>query len=491
MELTKVDNWIGGCFVPPKSKEYLSLGCPHSGVIFGSVALSNGEDVEVAVLCAKKVQVSWMERTTKARAEVLFKMRELVGANQQRLVMCIANEHGKTPFEAEAEVLKSIEILGYACSAPQLISGKIQAVSKGVTCFERRDPVGIVASIVPFNFPMMVPFWTVPLALVTGNCVILKPSEKAPQTMKLVAEIFKKAGVPDGVFQIVNGSKNAVEAICDHPDITLVTFVGTSRVAEMVTHRCRLLNKHVLALGGAKNFLVAAQDCHVELTSSNVVSSFTGCTGQRCMAASALIIIGDQAQLLDLIVRKASMLRPKNKQDGVYDKDAIGPVIDGASKHKIISYIDQAEQNGSQILLDGREWYKASITSEYGEGGYWVGPTVILHASSDEPAIQEEIFGPVLSVVKVSTFEEAISIQKSSIYGNAACIYTSSGEVAEWFASRFEAGMIGINVGVPVPSEPFSFGGMKMSKFGELDITGEQAIDLFTVKKKISVRWSQ
>jgi malonate-semialdehyde dehydrogenase (acetylating) / methylmalonate-semialdehyde dehydrogenase len=389
-------------------------------------------------------------------------------------------------FQAFAEVQKGLETAEYACAIPELISGRVQEVSRGVYCQDRRDPIGIVASIVPFNFPMMVPFWTLPIALVCGNCMILKPSEKVPLTMNRVAELLQKAGVPPGVFQIVNGTKDAVEAICDNPAIRAVTFVGSTKIAELVAKRCRNLNKRVLALGGAKNNLVVAPDRHLDMASSDIVASFTGCTGQRCMAASAMLSLGHQQDILDEIVRKAGLMQPGQ------EAGQVGPVIDKMSADRILRYIDEAEKAGVKILLDGRTWVKERNPNcaEVCKKGNWIGPTVLLHTNRDDPALKDEIFGPVLSILEVHSREEAVEIQNSSVYGNAASIYTGSGAIADWFTKRFHAGMLGVNIGVPVPREPFSFGGSQASKFGDMDITGDGGMEFFTERKKVTTKWT-
>jgi len=355
-------------------------------------------------------------------------------------------------------------------------------VAGGVECKDYRDPIGVVASIVPFNFPAMVPMWTLPIAIATGNTLILKPSEKVPLTITYMVALFKEAGLPDGVINIVNGGLDAVNGICDHPDIKAVTFVGSSRVAEIVAKRCRNLNKKVLALGGAKNYLIALPDCHVDMTSTDVMKSFAGCSGQRCMAASVLLVVGaakGNNDLIDAVVAKSSALTP-----GQSKPSDMGPVIDKAAVDRITGYIDLAERNGAKILVDGRSWTKSQ------KQGYWVGPTVIEHTNPNDCHFSEEIFGPVLSIYRVKDKEEALLMENKVSYGNAACIYTSAGESAQWFAGKLSAAMIGINIGVPVPREPFSFGGMNASRFGDSDITGDAGIEFFTNRRKVTTKWT-
>jgi len=473
-----VDNWIGGQPAPPTTGKYLPLFQPRDGTQTGQVALSSKEDVDLAVQTAAKVYPAWSKLTSKARSQYLFKLRESIIAHTEELAQIIMSEHGKTHGEALGSIQKGNETCEWACSIPQVIQGRTQEVSGGVHCTEVRESLGVVACIVPFNFPIMVPFWTLPIAIAAGNCVILKPSEKVPRTMAKVMELIKRAGIPDGVVQIVNGTQEVVEALCDHPQIPAISFVGSSKVAEIVSHRARLKNKRVLALGAAKNHLVALRDCNADMCSTDIVQSYTGCAGQRCMAASALILVQEQKDLLDLIVAKSSKIVPGQASG------QMGPIIDQVAVDRCHRYIDEAvKRDGATLLLDGRSWTGA-------QAGYWIGPTILLHKSASDAAFREEIFGPILSVVVVQSREEAIAIENSSPYGNAAAIYTTVGAHAEWFTSRFSAGMCGVNVGVPVPREPFSFGGWNASRFGDMDITGEGGLEFWTRRKKITSKWN-
>jgi len=473
-----VDNWIGGQPSKPITGKYMPLYQPRDGTQTGQVALSGKEDVDVAVQTALKVYPAWSKLTAKARSQYIFKLREAIIANTEELAQIVMSEHGKTHGEALGSIQKGNETCEWACSIPQVIQGRIQEVSGGVTCSEARESLGVVACIVPFNFPIMVPFWTLPIAIAAGNCVILKPSEKVPRTMAKVMEIIKAAGIPDGVVQIVNGTQQVVEAICDHPQIPAISFVGSSKVAEIVSHRARLNNKRVLALGAAKNHLVALRDCNADMCSTDIVQSFTGCAGQRCMAASALIVVEEQQDLLKLIVAKAAKLTPGQSAGHM------GPIIDQIAVDRCHRYIEEAvTRDGATLLLDGRSWTGS-------RPGYWIGPTIIQHKSPKDAAFREEIFGPILSIVQVQTREEAVAIENASPYGNAACIYTTVGAHAEWFTARFSAGMVGVNIGVPVPREPFSFGGWNASRFGDLDITGESGLEFWTRRKKITTKWN-
>ncbi|CAG8666122.1 35474_t:CDS:10, partial [Racocetra persica] len=466
-----LQNFIDGQYVDPvkaSSVKYIPVTTPHTGKIIAQCPISTAEDVDKAVEAAKKAFKTWSSRTVKDRVQALIRFHNLLYAHIEELADLIILEHGKNKSEAIASISKGAETVEYAISLPQLIQGKILDVSRGVSCQDSRIPLGVVASIVPFNFPIMVPFWTLPIAIATGNTLILKPSEKVPMTMNRVVTLLKEAGIPDGVVNIVNGTVDAVNSICDHPDIKAVTFVGTSHVANIVTERCHKLGKRVLALGGAKNHLIAVPDCNIESTSTDVVNSFSGCAGQRCMAASVLLTIGPQQDLLDRICAKASSIKPGVKPGEV------GPVIDQLSLDKITNYIIDSERAGAKILVDGRPW-----TSQKTEG-FWIGPTVILHTNKNDKALHDEIFGPVLSVYQCSSKEEAIEIENGNPYGNAACIYTTTGATAEWFTSRF----------IPVPREPFSFGGINRSKFGNfMDITGDGGVEFFTWRRKVTTRW--
>ena len=319
------------------------------------------------------------------------------------------------------------------------MQGRIDKVSSAVTCQDRRDALGVVVSIVPFNFPFMVPHWTIPLALVTGNTIVLKPSEKVPLTMYKVIELFEKAGFPKGVINLINGTKDAVTELIDHTLVKAVTFVGSSPIAQLVKERCNVLNKRCTALGGAKNHLIALPDCDIESTANDVVVSYAGCAGQRCMAASVLLIVGNednngavqQKELLAAVIDKARAIQPGT------DAGQMGPVIDEQSYQKIMGYIDQSEKSGAKILLDGRS--ASWVSSSESKGGNWIGPTIILHENKTDAAMNEEVFGPVLSVFFVSTWQEAIAIENASPFGNAAAIYTTNGGHAEWFMKRVRA----------------------------------------------------
>ncbi|KAL3921562.1 MAG: hypothetical protein SGILL_002683, partial [Bacillariaceae sp.] len=428
-----VDNYINGAFVPPSTSQYLDVLNPSNSHVIGKVGLSSSQDVDQAVEAAHQAQQIWAKNTTmKQRAALMLKFHALIQKHAHELAALIVQENGKNMTEALADVAKGNETVEWACSLPQLAPGRNLQVSGQVYCQDRREPLGVVASI-----PCMVPFWTTPIALVLGNAVVLKPSEKVPLTMRRIACLFKEAGFPDGVFNMIQGTRDAVEAIIDHPKVKAVTFVGSSPVAKLVSHRCRAIDKRCTALGGAKNHLVALPDCEIEGASSDITVSFAGCAGQRCMAASVLLVVDQQHELIGKIVAKASKI-----EAGSLPKQ-MGPVIDEASYKKIISYIEDAEQCGAKLLLDGRDW-----NAKYGgDGGNWIGPTVILHQSPNDKTMKEEVFGPVLSVYRVASWEEAMEIENNNPFGNAASVYTTNGGSAEWYTSRFQASMLGVNIG--------------------------------------------
>jgi len=478
-------NFIANNFVDTldASRGSVDVVAPATGVVVARVPVSSRDDLDQAVRAAQQAFHSWSQTTLKQRTTLCFKLKELIDKHADELAELIVLENGKNKAEALADIAKGNETTEWATSLPDRASGRVLEVSRGITCQDLRKPLGVVAAIVPFNFPLMVPFWTIPISLTMGNCVILKPSEKVPSTMMRVCELMIQAGYPPGVFQIVHGTADVVTGMCDHPDIAAVTFVGSSNVAQIVANRCRAVNKRFLALGGAKNHLVALDDCDISMASRDIVASAFGCAGQRCMAASVLLIVGTgsaQTSLLSEIVDAASKLVPGQAAG------QIGPVIDAASKAKIIRYITESEQGGAQILLDGRTWAETKTQ------GNWVGPTVILHTNKADAALHDEIFGPVLSVYVCSDWEEAIEIENANPYGNAASIYTERGANAEWFTSRFRAAMLGVNIGIPVPREPFSFGGLygTRSKFGDVDITGDAAMDFFSNRIKVTSKWS-
>ena len=471
----QVQNFIGGAFVSDSLKR-LDVENPRYGKVISSMPLSGKSELEAAVLAAKAAFPAWSSMPVKERVQVFFRYKTLLEKHLNELSQLVMDENGKTFDEAKAEVEKSIELTEFACSMPQLVYGEILEVSRGVECRIDRKPLGVVASIAPFNFPHMVPHWTIPNALALGNCMILKPSELVPVSSQRIAAMLKEAGLPDGVLNVVNGDREMVEAICDHPDISAVSFVGSTRVAKIVYQRATANLKRCTALGGAKNHLLVLPDAHPEMTASNVTASMAGCAGQRCMAASAMVAVGNVDHIIRGICEEAKKIVPGQN---------LGSVITSAAKERIERYINEAEAAGAKVLVDGRNWKVEGF-----EGGYYVGPTVIDFVKPEMAIAKEEVFGPVLAILRSPDLETAISIENASDYGNAASIFTQSGSLARHFMENASAGMIGVNIGVPVPREPFSFGGWNDSKFGVSDITGKSSIDLWTQLKKTSVKWN-
>jgi malonate-semialdehyde dehydrogenase (acetylating)/methylmalonate-semialdehyde dehydrogenase len=409
--------------------------------------------------------------------QVFYRFKALLERDIDSLAKLVTEENGKIDSEARAEVLKSAELCEFACSLPQITAGEVLEVSRGVECRVEHFPVGVVASITPFNFPNMVPNWTIPNAIGLGNCMILKPSEMVPLSAGRIAELLREAGLPDGVLNIVHGGQETVEAICDHPGIEGISFVGSTKVAKIVYRRGTSNFKRVLALGGAKNHLIVMPDAAKEMTSSNVVASMSGCAGQRCMAASVMVAVSKTGDIIERMVEHAKKIVP--------GKD-IGPVISVAARERIEKYIAEAEAAGAKVLVDGR---RTVVKGK--EKGYFIGPTIIDHVTPDMRIAQDEVFGPVLVIIRAKDVDEALKVENASPYGNAASVFTESGGTARYVMERASAGMVGVNVGVPVPREPFSFGGWNDSKFGVGDITGRGSIEFWTQAKKMTTKWNK
>jgi malonate-semialdehyde dehydrogenase (acetylating)/methylmalonate-semialdehyde dehydrogenase len=476
MKYPEIKNYVNGRFVPTKAKRVQDVISPIDGSVLSTVPLSSASDLDEAVTAAKKAFESWSKTPIKERVQIFYRYKTLLEKYMPELTELVHEENGKTLDEARAEIEKSIELTEFACSLPQLVGGEILEVSKGVECRTDYYPVGVVACIVPFNFPSMVPNWTIPNAIALGNTMILKPSEAVPLSSIRIAEILKEAGLPDGVLNIINGDKEMVEAICDHPGIEAVSFVGSTKVAKIVYARASAAYKRVLALGGAKNHLIVLPDASPDMTASNVAASMSGCAGQRCMAASAMVAVGAVDHIIEKICMEARKVVP-----GIN----LGPVISKAAKDRIEQYITEAEQQGAKILVDGR-----NCVVKGKENGFYVGPTVIDRVTPSMRVAKEEIFGPVISIIRAKDADEALAIENANPYGNAAAVFTQSGGMARYIIDRASAGMIGVNIGVPVPREPFSFGGWNDSKFGAGDLTGKSSIAFWTKLKKTTTKWN-
>jgi malonate-semialdehyde dehydrogenase (acetylating)/methylmalonate-semialdehyde dehydrogenase len=476
MKYERVKNFIGGEFIVIESQRILEINSPIDGTFLTELPCSTAADLDAAVSAAQTAFPLWSKTPIKERVQVFYRYKFLLEKHLPELAALGSEENGKTIGESIAEIEKCIELTEFACSLPQLVTGETLEVSKGVECRTEKVPLGIVASIVPFNFPTMVPNWTIPNAIALGNCMIIKPSEKVPLSIGRIAALLKEAGLPDGVFNIVQGDSEIVNAICDHPAIEAVSFVGSTKVAQAVYRRATQNLKRCLALGGAKNHLLVLPDARPDMTAQNVTASMSGCAGQRCMAASAMIGVGPVDHIIDKICIEANKL---------VAGDSLGAVINKASQERIEKYITEAEQQGARILVDGR-----NVKVPGKENGTYVGPTVIDYVTPGMSVAKEEIFGPVISIIRTKNIDEALAIENANPYGNAASVFTQNGAAARYVIEKASAGMIGVNIGVPVPREPFSFGGWNESKFGVGDITGKSSIEFWTKLKKSTTKWN-
>jgi malonate-semialdehyde dehydrogenase (acetylating)/methylmalonate-semialdehyde dehydrogenase len=476
MKYPEVRNYLAGSFVKGEH-QYLDVFNPSDGTVISKVPLSSRDDVDRAVQVAQAAFPAWSALPIKERVQVFYKYRTLLERDIEELTALVTEENGKVYAEAKAEILKAIELTEFACSLPQMTGGEVLEVSRGVECRIEKFPLGVVASIAPFNFPNMVPHWTIPNAIALGNCMILKPSELVPLSSNRIAELLKEAGLPEGVFQVVHGGKDVVEAICDHSGIEAISFVGSTKIAKLVYRRGTANLKRVLALGGAKNHLIVMPDADTEMASSNIVASMSGCAGQRCMAASVMVAVSNTDHIIQRMIEHANAVVPGKN---------LGPVISAEARKRIEGYITEAQEKGAKILVDGRN---PNVPGK--EGGYWVGPTIIDYVTPDMRIAQEEVFGPVLVIIRSRNVDEALAIENANPYGNAASVFTESGATARYVMERAQAGMVGVNVGVPVPREPFSFGGWHDSRFGVGDITGRGSIEFWTQSKKMTTKWNR
>ncbi len=478
-----IPHWIGG--VPETTGAgTLEVDNPATGRTLGAVPLADAGLVDHAVAVAATAAAEWANASLAQRAEVLFAFRELVHRHAGELAAIITTEHGKATADAAGEVQRGLEVVEYACGLPTALrGGASESVSRGVDVRSLRQPLGVVAVISPFNFPFMVPMWFVPVAIACGNAVILKPSEKDPSASVRIAELWKQAGLPDGVCNVVHGDAVAVNALLDHPGIAAVSFVGSTPVARHVYARATAAGKRVQALGGAKNHMVVLPDADLDAAADAAVSAAFGSAGQRCMAISVVVAvdpIGD-----DLVARIDDRTRALRVGDGTRAPD-LGPVITAAQRDRVASYVDGAERAGAKVVTDGR-----GVHADGDAGGYWVGPTVLDNVTRDMDVYRDEVFGPVLCVVRAGTFDDALGVVNASPYGNGAAIFTRSGAAARRFETEVTAGMVGVNVPIPVPAAHFSFGGWKHSLFGDLHAYGSDGVAFFTRGKVVTTRWPE
>lgn len=474
-EVEKIFNFVGGKFISGLGPE-LKVHSPYNGAIIGSYHAATTKDVAEAVRVASQAQQAWGQTPLKERAQVLYAWREILLRDLEMISLGISRECGKLPSESRAGLLKGIEVLEFALSIPNLdLGGKLE-VSRGVTCEYKREPLGVVAAITPFNFPAMVPMWMIPIALVLGNAFVWKPSDKTPLTSQKLASTLSEAGLPKGVFTVLLGNAETSQAIISHPEVKALGFVGSTPIARQVAQLAQEFGKRYLALGGAKNHAILLPDADPELAAPGLADSFTGCAGQRCMALSVLLAVGKSDHIINKVVEHAKKIElGKN----------MGAIISREQQKFLEESIERAQKEGAKILLDGRDFKAPSGF----KNGHWLGPTILDNVRPGSHAHATELFGPILSIIRCKNLSEALEIQKSSPFGNAASVFTSSPVMAQKVIDAVDTGMVGVNIGVPVPREPFSFGGLGLSKFGTGDITGESALDLWTKRKKITIKW--
>jgi malonate-semialdehyde dehydrogenase (acetylating)/methylmalonate-semialdehyde dehydrogenase len=476
MKYPEARHYIAGTFQSGGTTR-LDVHQPSTGATISQVVLGDRATVDAAVAAAAAAFPAWSAMPIKERVQVFYRYKALLQRDLAELSALITEEHGKLQGEAEAEILKAIELTEFACSLPQLAGGETLEVSRGVECRMERSPLGVVASVNPFNFPSMVPHWTLANAIALGNCYIMKPSELVPLSAGRIATLLAEAGLPAGVFNVVQGDRILVEALCDHPEVAAVTFVGSTRVAKEVYRRATGNLKRALCLGGAKNHIIVMPDADPEMTAGGVLAAMSGCSGQRCMAASVMVAVSRTDHIVERLAAQARAMVPGRD---------VGPVVTRQARDRIERFITEAEAAGARVLVDGR-----NVTVKGHEGGWYVGPTVIDGVTPEMAIAQEEVFGPVLAIVRSNSLEEALAVENASPYGNAASIFTESGGAAREVMARAGAGMVGVNVGVPVPREPFGFGGWNDSRFGTGDITGRGSIEFWTQSRKITTKWNR
>ncbi|WP_163559676.1 CoA-acylating methylmalonate-semialdehyde dehydrogenase [Halomonas sp. NO4] len=461
---------------------------PATGQVSGRVALASRGDVDTAVAAAKAAFPAWADTPPIRRARVLFKFLELLNAHKDELARAITKEHGKVFTDAQGEVARGIDIVEFACGVPQLLKGDYtEQVSSGIDNWTMRQPLGVVAGITPFNFPAMVPMWMFPLAIATGNTFILKPSPLDPSASLLIADLLKQAGLPDGVFNVVQGDKESVEALMVHPDVQALSFVGSTPIANLIYETGARHGKRVQALGGAKNHMVVMPDADLDKAVDALIGAAYGSAGERCMAISVAVLVGDVADTL--VPRLAERARALKVKNGMELDAEMGPIVTAQAHQRITGYIDKGVAEGAELVVDGRD-FDAATTGEGCAEGFWMGGTLFDHVTPEMTIYKEEIFGPVLACVRVPDVATAIQLINDHEFGNGVSCFTESGSVAREFGRRIQVGMVGINVPIPVPMAWHGFGGWKRSLFGDTHAYGEEGVRFYTKQKSIMQRWS-
>ena len=479
-DIKQIGHWINGGEVAGTGREQ-DVFNPATGEVSARVALASVSDLEQAVDAARAALPAWRATGLTKRAAVMFKLREIVTAKSDELARIITAEHGKVVSDAAGEVVRGLENVEYCAGLMHHLKGEFsEQVSSGVDVHSVRQPVGIVACITPFNFPAMVPLWMVTTAIACGNTVILKPSERDPSAALWIAQAFKDAGLPDGVLNVVNGDKEAVDGILDHDDIKAVSFVGSTPIAQYIYERASKNGKRVQALGGAKNHMVVMPDADLDAAADAAVSAAYGSAGERCMAVSVLVAVGEVADpLVDKIAERMGKLVVG---DGFDERSEMGPLITREARDRVASYVAGATHEGARVVVDGRE-------KHFDESGFFIGTSLVDHVKPGMKVYDEEIFGPVLSVVRVETFEDAVELINANQFANGVAIFTRDGKSAREFEFAIEVGMVGVNVPIPVPVGSFSFGGWKKSLFGDTHMYGAEAFNFYTRRKVVTTRW--
>jgi malonate-semialdehyde dehydrogenase (acetylating) / methylmalonate-semialdehyde dehydrogenase len=485
----EVSHYINGKLVLGTSGRYSDVFNPATGAAARKAALANASEVNAAVAAAKAAFPAWADTPPIRRARIMFKFLELMNAHKDELAAMITSEHGKVFTDAQGEVSRGIDVVEFACGAPQLLKGDFtDQVSTGIDNWTMRQPLGVVAGITPFNFPCMVPCWMFPVAIACGNTFVLKPSPIDPSASLFMAELFKKAGLPDGVFNVVQGDKEAVDALIEHPDVMALSFVGSTPIANYIYETGAHHGKRVQALGGAKNHMVVMPDADIDQSVDALIGAAYGSAGERCMAISVAVLVGEAAdKIMPLLTARTKQLKVKN---GMQLDAEMGPIVTRAAYERITGYIDAGVMQGAQMLVDGR-----TLTGEHVgagcEGGFWMGGTLFDHVTPDMRIYKEEIFGPVLACVRVKDFAEAVALINAHEFGNGVACFTRDGNVAREFARRIQVGMVGINVPIPVPMAWHGFGGWKKSLFGDMHAYGEEGVRFYTKQKSIMQRWPE
>jgi malonate-semialdehyde dehydrogenase (acetylating)/methylmalonate-semialdehyde dehydrogenase len=489
MTVTSIAHFISGQTTAGTSTRAQDVFNPATGEVTGRVSLANVQDVAKAVASAQAAFPAWADTPPLRRARVMFKYLELLNQNRDTLARMITAEHGKVFTDAQGEVTRGIDIVEFACGIPQLLKGDFtDQVSTGIDNWTLRQPLGVVAGVTPFNFPVMVPMWMFPVAIACGNTFVLKPSPLDPSPSLLMAELLKKAGLPDGVFNVVQGDKEAVDALVEHPDVKAVSFVGSTPIANSLYENGARHGKRVQALGGAKNHMVVMPDADIEQAVDALMGAAYGSAGERCMAISVAVLVGDVAEkLMPLLLEKTRALKVLNGSN--LDAE-MGPIVTAAAKQRITGYIDVGIAEGAKLLVDGRQFDGAKAGAGC-DKGFWLGGTLFDHVTTDMKIYKEEIFGPVLSCVRVKDFGEAVQIINDHEFGNGVSCFTRDGNVAREFSRRIQVGMVGINVPIPVPMAWHGFGGWKRSLFGDMHAYGEEGVRFYTKQKSIMQRWPE